>query len=70
MAKYIYLELNSETVNGKPEQLVRNKRSKDILGRICWYPTWKQYVFEAAPNTIWSEDCLNDVRAFILGLPK
>ena len=70
MAKYIILQDNPdyEQVNGKIEHFVRSKRTNDILGRIVWYPQWKQWVFEAAPNTIWSQDCLADVREFILSL--
>ena len=48
--------------------LIRNKRAGDILGKIEWYPRWRQYVVEFEEGTVWSQDCLADVRAFILGI--
>lgn len=70
MPKYIELKPSGDTVSGKPEQFIHSKRHGNVLGRICWYPAWRQWVFESAPNAIWSEDCLADVRAFILELQK
>jgi len=68
MAKYIEFKNDSERVNGKPEYLVRNKSSGNMLARLCWYPKWRQWVCEFAPDSIWSHDCLADVRTFMLRL--
>lgn len=42
------------------------------LGQIIWSGAWRQYVF--TPNieleTIWSHDCLEDLRNFIIQLNK
>lgn len=42
------------------------------LGKIIWSGRWRQYVF--TPNieleTIWSHDCLEDLRNFIIILNK
>ncbi len=56
MAKYIEFENDGETVNGKPEYLVKSKSGGDVLARLCWYPRWRTWVAEPAPNTIWSQD--------------
>ena len=36
-----------------------------LLGTILWYGTWRQYVFEPEPETVWNVDCLKDVRTVI-----
>jgi len=41
---------------------------KSILGKIYWYGKWRQYVFEPAPDTIWSQSCLEEVYEFLLSL--
>ena len=66
--KYIEFENDGEFVNGKPEYLVKSKSSGNVLARLCWYPRWRQWVCEPAPNTIWSQDCLADMREYMLGL--
>ena len=50
--------------------LIRNKRSKDVLGHIEWYARWNQYVAIFQENVVWSQECLADVRDFIQQLPK
>ena len=37
----------------------------DILGTIEFYPNWRQHVFIPAHGSIWSSDCLADVRDFL-----
>lgn len=50
--------------------LIRNKRTQDVLGRIEWFKLWHQYVFIPQEGSIWSHDCMEDVRQFILGIPN
>jgi hypothetical protein len=45
--------------------VIRNKRSRDILGRIEWYARWRQYVAIFSEDVVWSQDCLADVSEFI-----
>ncbi len=40
---------------------VVSKVNGTLLGTISWYGRWRQYVFEAEPNMVWSYGCLNDV---------
>jgi hypothetical protein len=68
VAKYIEFENDGEFLFGKPEYLVKSKSVGSVLARIVWYPIWRQWVCEPAPNTIWSQDCLADMREYMLGL--
>jgi hypothetical protein len=36
------------------------------LGRVCWYGSWRQYVFFPADHTLWNPDCLNEVSRFVV----
>ena len=43
-----------------------NKREIPIvLGRISWYPQWRQYIFSPCENTVWNKDCLKDIQDFL-----
>jgi len=44
---------------------VISKSDGGILGRILWDGPWRQYIFRASPNTIWSSGCLKQVCDFI-----
>jgi hypothetical protein len=35
------------------------------LGRITFYPPWRQYIFEPDISTIWSDGCLDQVSEFL-----
>jgi len=53
-------------INGKPVyRIVSNGHDRDTLGNIYWYPAWKCWVFETEPGSIWSEDCLANIIAFL-----
>jgi len=69
MAQYIQF-ITVEPAFGHPSFSIRNKRSGTELGQIGWYPAWKQFTVHFNEMTIWSEDCLADVREFILSLPN
>lgn len=47
---------------------VCSQKNGDFLGTIHYYPRWRQYVFTPYANTVWSKDCLNDVRNMALEL--
>lgn len=36
-------------------------RGGAVLGVIEWYPAWREHVFNAAPDTVWSAGCLSEV---------
>jgi len=41
-----------------------------ILGRIVWYGSWRQYVFEPVAETVWSQDCLQQIIDFLQQLKE
>jgi hypothetical protein len=64
--KFINMASNeSEEFNGKPVYRVFNNKSNGILGVIFYNSSWKQFVFSAAENCIFSVGCLNDIIDFI-----
>jgi hypothetical protein len=40
---------------------VLSRRGGELLGVISWYPRWREHVFEAKPDTVWSNGCLCEV---------
>ena len=43
-------------------------KKNTILGRISWYPQWRQYAFSPGYPTVWNKDCLNTITEFIINL--
>ncbi len=41
-----------------------------ILGRISWYPQWRQYTFSPGFPTVWNKECMEDIIFFITNLMK
>lgn len=39
--------------------------SRERLGEISWYGSWRQYVFVPDSNTIWSAGCLDEVQRYV-----
>jgi len=59
--------------SGKTKKVsIRSEYDGTFLGWILWSGRWRQYVF--SPNiqfeTIWSHDCLEDLKNRIIGLNK
>src|SRR3990167_10059944 len=44
---------------------VVSKKGGDSLGRIEWYGPWRKYAFEPHESTVYEEDCLRDIAAFV-----
>jgi hypothetical protein len=34
------------------------------VGYVEWYQSWRQYVFNAEPNAVFSQDCLIELSRF------
>lgn len=65
--KFIHFERISHYSLG---WMVRNNRTREILGRISYYRPWKQYCFsphQLGPGTelIFSAECLADIQDFL-----
>ena len=70
MAAYIKFEISEEVFNGKPTYDCCNKRTGTGIAQIFWYKPWKKWTCRFNPDSVWSEDCLQDIRNFILILGK
>lgn len=46
----------------------KNNKSRDELGRVGWYSSWKQYVFYPTTQSIYSLGCLADIQSFLAEL--
>ena len=40
-------------------------RDDFVLGKVCWYMPWRQYVFEPASSTSFNATCLTELRTFL-----
>lgn len=61
-----YLEFIEVPWEGKTKRiLVQAKKDHSELGKIQWYPGWRQYVFMPCYPTVWSWDCLERIQKFI-----
>ena len=47
-----------------------NSRSGELLGRVKWYPFWRQYCFFPTTKAVYSASCLDDISHFIKQLKK
>lgn len=47
---------------------VVSRRSNNMLGAIHWLPAWRCYVFGPAHDTLFNNECLEDVRRVITEL--
>lgn len=64
MSKYI--EFKQIPFTGKTKRFnIMSKSSGNRLGRIYWYPHWRQYTFLPDDSTVWNKDCLKDIQDFL-----
>lgn len=62
--KYIYMSALEEKPKTKVYG-VYNIKTRNLLGKIGWYSSWRQYVFAPVGNTLYSVGCLIDIKNFI-----
>lgn len=43
----------------------RNNRSDAELGKIQWYPHWRQYCYSPKVQAVYSVGCFEDIKNFI-----
>ena len=69
MPKYIRFDkVSTDPHAGKERYVVTNIKSDQPLADVFWYPAWRQWVCRMNDDAVWSEDCLRDVREFVLKL--
>jgi hypothetical protein len=44
---------------------IASRSSDATLGRVAWYPAWRQYTLDPAPNTTFNAQCLDDMATFL-----
>jgi hypothetical protein len=68
MKKYKYITIK-ETPGGvydkHPIYKIINNKSGDRLGRISYYPRWKQFIAEFSPYAVFNNTCLRDIIDFM-----
>lgn len=66
-----YLEFVEVPWEGKTRRFnILSKRNGEIIGRIQWYPQWRQYTFDPGFPTTWNVGCLNDIIKVIESLMR
>jgi len=58
-------DANRDTHAGKPIYYIFNRKAGYCMGRIFYYPSWRQWVAQFSEESIWSAGCLADVQAAI-----
>lgn len=70
MKKYKFITIEPAT-HDRDYWRITNNKSNEYIGAIEYYRDWKQHVFMADNDAIWSVDCLEDVIDFIKNeIPK
>ena len=59
--KFFAVRQTEDVYAGKLLYTVFSNKSGAELAVIFWYPQWKQWVFRADDDSVWSADCLHDV---------
>jgi len=66
MHVYQYITIHRrDPVDGRhktPRWSIINNSSGLLIGTIEWYGPWRQFIFHAQPNTVWSTGYLADVQ--------
>jgi hypothetical protein len=66
--KYIAIMDSGEKFGGKPLYSVMNKKSAMELAQIFWYSLWRRWCARFMQDSVWSSDCLADVREILLDM--
>ena len=66
-----YLIFKQIPYDGKTKRFdVISKLHGNILGRVSWYSSWRQYAFSPSFSTIWNNNCLKEMINFLEQLMK
>lgn len=70
--RFIYVARNMELDEhaGRPIWYIFNTKSREAIGRIIYYPQWRQFVATFSEESIWSTGCLADVAKAIEHITK
>lgn len=66
MSKWIEFQLRERPSGMKTDIYdIFTKDGTSYLGAIRWYAAWRKYTFQPANDTIFENQCLRDIIAFI-----
>jgi len=69
MKKYKFIEIrqeDGEMFDGHPVYRIVNNKSDTELGMLCYYKTWRQYIFRAEDETcVFNISCMHDIIDFM-----
>lgn len=66
MAKWVeFVELPVPPGRKTREWVVKNSQYRSRLGYVRWDTGWRRYVLQPFHGTVWEQDCLRDVAAFV-----
>ncbi len=64
--KFVFMEKMAFEAHKRPVYGVANNKSADILGRIEYYPRWRQWIYTPiSEGIVLSAGCLCDIADFI-----
>jgi hypothetical protein len=65
-SQWVYFAYLGKSDNGKTDNWeVRANERNVFLGFVRWRSTWRRYCFYPAADTMFEEDCLSDIAAFL-----
>jgi len=62
--KYKYIYFDESDLFGR-RWIIKNNKTKNILGYLEFYKPWKQWVFSANENAVFNDQCLRDILDFM-----
>ena len=69
MKKYKYIsikQIDNEMHCKKPMYSIVNNKSENVLGKLFYYPAWRQYCFtQYSQNCVFNNSCLRDILDFM-----
>lgn len=63
--KFVHVRRTGEIHAGKAIFYVYNNKSNVGMAQIFWYRPWRMWCARFNEDTVWSEDCLADLRESI-----
>lgn len=72
MKKYKYITIeqrDGEMFEKHPVYRIYNNRSKGQIGILCYYKSWREYVFSSNEDCVFNNTCLMDVLNFMAAIP-
>jgi hypothetical protein len=70
--RYRYISFSQVLVKGRTTTTWHclNNSSRELLGVIQWFGSWRQYCYFPKADTVYSKGCMEDINDFIEQLMK